>query len=137
MNRITRRGRGTFARLSWSGHGRYVQSLTLPNDWQAPCFYLCRKKKIDLATAGVVYRNLLRSGFVSLYSTSSPTEDFAETVVYYLMSKQPGFSFEINLGRSKILDLTSIRRNETLRRKLEFVEAALTDPRTAPVIDGP
>jgi len=125
---ITKAGAGRFAKLSWQGYGQHVRSTTLPDYWRTPCFYMCRKKKIHLANATMVYKDLLGSSFVSLYATSGPTEDFAETVVYAILSRWQGVNLEIKLGRSRVLDLTSIRRNAILRRKLDFVEAILSNP---------
>ena len=67
----------------------------------------------------------MRSAFVSLYATRSPYEDFAETATYYVLAQQPGFNLEVYLGRSKIFDLSSLRRNPLLRKKLDYVETLL------------
>ena len=129
-NGYTRTGSGSFARLGWNGRGRDVRARTLPQTWHAPCFYWCSetRKPIGLANAVNAYRGLLRSSFVSLYATINPAEDFAETVVYYVMSKRRDLSYEIGIGDDKVLDLSSIGRNPTLTRKLEFVERLLAAP---------
>ena len=129
-NGYTRDGSGDFARLGWRGRGRKVRARTLPKTWLAPCFYWCSKtrKPIDLANAMNTYRGLLDSSFVSLYATINPAEDFAETVVYYVMSQRRDLSYEVGIGDDKVLDLSSVGRNPTLMRKLEFVKRLLATP---------
>ena len=126
-NGLTRGGLGRFARLSWRGRGRHAKGLTLPGDWRSPCFYRCggTRKRIGLDDALTAYRGLSRSSFVSLYATVNPAEDFAETVVYYIMSKRQDLDFELRIGTSKVLDLTTIDRSPSLTKKLAFVERLL------------
>ena len=129
-NGLTRGGSGSFARLSWRGRGRQAKGLTLPGDWRPPCFYRCggARKRIDLADALTAYRRLMRSSFVSLYATVNPAEDFAETVVYHIMSKRQDLNFELRIGTSKVLDLNANDRSPTLIKKLEYVERLLNAP---------
>ena len=129
-NGFTRGGTGRFARLSWRGRGRHARGLTLPGDWRPPCFYRCggSRQRIDLADALTAYRGLIGSSFVSLYATVNPAEDFAETVVYHIMSKRQDLNFELSIGASKVLDLNENDRSPTLIKKLEFVEKLLNAP---------
>ena len=119
---------GDFARLSWRVRDRNLQSTALPSDWKRPCFYLCKGHTIDLSKIAGIYDELKRSPYVSLYATRNPSEDFAETLVFYLMSKLPGFHFELKFGEATVLDIESIWRSKKLHEKLSYVEMLLKRP---------
>jgi len=100
----------------------------LPSGWEKPCFYLCNGHKLELSKIAGIYEELRKSPYVSLYATRNPAEDFAETLVFYLMSNLPGFHFELKFGDATILDIESIWRSKKLQKKLSYVEMLLKRP---------
>ena len=130
-NSISDIEKGNFARFSWQVRNRHVHSTALPSGWEKPCFYLCNGHKLELSKIAGIYEELIKSPYVSLYATQNPAEDFAETLVFYLMSTLPNFQFELKVGASTVLDIKSIRRSRQLREKLSYVEMLLNRPSLA------
>lgn len=91
-----------------------------------PCFYRCDGDKLSMSDIHQVYGNLLQGGFVSLYASRHPSEDFAETLTYYVMTLQKDLEFELQVGPTKVIDLNSLQKNRLVRQKFDYMRDLLS-----------
>ncbi len=124
--RLTRYRDSQFNKIGWRVLQQRFQSAHLPPSWTVPCFYRCDDDKIPLPNIRNVYQNLLQGGFVSLYASRHPSEDFAETMTYYVMSLQPELEFELRIGKTKVFDLRSLRTSKLIQAKFDYMRELLT-----------
>ena len=117
-----------YSRFSWRVKGRYITRDGLPNGWAWPCYYLCRRPKIDSVKIGGIYRDLNSSPFASLYATRNPSEDFAETLTYYVMSQRLDLAFRLKLGNKTIRDTNEPVSDKGLQEKLTYMKLLLERP---------
>ena len=125
-HRLTRSTNSTFNKISWRVAKQRYKGAHLPPSWTVPCFYRCDDKKIPLPNIRNVYQDLEKGGFVSLYASRHPSEDFAETMTYYVLSQQPDLQFELRIGNSKIFDLGSLRSSKLVRQKFDYMRKLLS-----------
>ncbi len=136
-NRISDIRQGDFSRLSWTVRRRYLRNLTLPSDWERPCFYFCRGSKIEAARLPEIYQALQKSAYINLYATRNPSEDFAETLTFYLLTQVPEFRYELSLGDQIITRMNSFWQPKRLQEKLSYVDLLLKRPYLRLRPDGP
>ena len=110
-----------FAKISWRVQNRKIMSAHLPPSWTAPCFYRCDNHKIPLADVRSTYQDLQRGGFVSLYASRHPSEDFAETLTYYVLSRQKDLDLKLHAGNMMLMDLRSLSRSNLVRQKFDYM----------------
>ena len=118
-----------FAKISWRMHKKYIKSAHLPPSWTVPCFYRCNDSKIPLSDIRDVYQNLKRGGFVSLYASRHPSEDFAESLTYYVLSQQRDLELELRAGSTKLLDLQSMLNSKLIRQKFKYMRELMNGER--------
>lgn len=123
---LSRFRKSKFAEISWRIHKRYIKSAHLPPSWTVPCFYRCEGDKIPLSDIRTVYKDLQSGGFVSLYASRHPSEDFAETLTYYVLSQQKDLRLELRAGNAKLLDLNSMLKSQLIRRKFDYMKDLLS-----------
>lgn len=111
-----------FAKISWRMHKHYIKSAHLPPSWTVPCFYRCDGNKIPLTEIRNVYRDLQKGGFVSLYASRHPSEDFAETMTYYVLALQKDLQFRLSIGNTKLMDLQSMQNSPLIREKFDYMK---------------
>ncbi|MEM9359878.1 MAG: putative zinc-binding metallopeptidase [Pseudomonadota bacterium] len=124
-NRLTWSTKSDFTRISWQVMKQHFKSTHLPPSWTVPCFYRCDDNKIPLTSIGNVYQDLKTGGFVSLYASRHPSEDFAETMTYYVMSQQKDLEFELRIGNTKVFDLRSLRTSKLIQAKFDYMRELL------------
>jgi len=127
-NNVSNIDAADFSRISWRGKGQHVTRDGLPGGWFWPCYYLCRRQKIHSLNIDDIYRDLTSSPFASLYATRNPSEDFAETLTYYVLSRHPDLLFKLKLGDKTVRDISALSSHEGLREKLAYVELLLKRP---------
>ena len=123
---LSRFPQSRFAEISWRPHKKYIKSAHLPPSWTVPCFYRCDEDKLPLSDVRQIYSDLLRGGFVSLYASRHPSEDFAETLTYYVMTLQKDLEFELRVGHTKVIDLNSLQKNRLIRQKFDYMRSLLS-----------
>ncbi|MEM8970567.1 MAG: putative zinc-binding metallopeptidase [Pseudomonadota bacterium] len=126
MDRILTRSRDSqFNKIGWRLTKQYFQSAHLPPSWTVPCFYRCDDRKLALPDIHNVYQSLKQGGFVSLYASRHPSEDFAETMTYYVMSQQPDLEFELHVGNTKVFDLKTLQASKLIQAKFDYMRDLL------------
>lgn len=115
---------GSFASLSWRAKDE-IDAQALTADWPRPCFYLCRRGKLERSRVPKLYATLSGGAFASLYATRNPTEDFADTLTFHVLARQPGFRYRVHYGNGRTWDLKRHLASDAMRRKISFVESVL------------
>ena len=114
-------GKQSFADWSWKKANKRAVPQGLSPDWKRPCFYLCGHKSHATTRPQNTYETLRKSPFISLYATSNPAEDFAETLTFYVLSRQPGFRYVIQLADGSEIDIREKLESEPMRPKIEYI----------------
>lgn len=110
-----------FARQFWAHGARAYRLNGMPRDWQRPCFYRCQRPRLSLGEIGTVYDRLSRAPVVSLYAAKHPQEDFAETVVSYMMWRR-GTRFDVMVGDRVVLDLERLWTSAHMSGKRAYMD---------------
>ncbi|SEN01599.1 hypothetical protein SAMN02800694_2496 [Luteibacter sp. UNCMF331Sha3.1] len=92
-----------------------------------------REPKLPLSQSPALYQALGRSPFVSLYSTASAGEDFAELLAWRELSRRLGAPLKFQVLDARGAELVSVEplTNAVVRSRFEAAQAAMTDARTA------
>lgn len=78
---------GSWGALSWeTSHKPRTENEFLNRS--GLCFYWCGDKPLSPSTANQIYEDIYETSFLSLYASQQPWDDFADSLAYYLMSKE-------------------------------------------------
>lgn len=79
--------KGSWGALSWKSELTPLKK----NDFthrDGLCFYWCKDKPLEADAISAVYDGLARTDFLSIYATTQPWDDFADSLAYYLLDKE-------------------------------------------------
>ncbi|MGI9388258.1 MAG: hypothetical protein ACR2OX_12585 [Methyloligellaceae bacterium] len=114
-------GKQSFADWSWKKANKRTVPQGLSPDWKRPCFYFCGHRSHATTRPQNAYEMLRKSPFISLYATRNPAEDFAETLTFFVSSKQTGFRYVIHLADGSEIDIPEKLESELMRPKIEYI----------------
>lgn len=114
-------GQKSFAGWSWKRANDVTVPQGLSPDWKRPCFYLCGHKGSTTTRPRNAYDTLRKSRFISLYATRDPAEDFAETLTFFVLSRQPEFQYVIHLGDGSKIDIREKLMSKLMRPKIDYI----------------
>jgi len=120
-----------FASVSWKISDQKFQYEILGKEGGFDCnpvHYYSKNPELYRSKAEACYRSLERTGFVSLYASTNPFDDFAETFAFYVhrvLLKNPWF---LEIGTSaKIYRYEPDWTEKRFERKRQIVEAFLSE----------
>lgn len=86
------------------------------------CFYWCNGSSLKKADVPQIYRDLNRSNFISLYATTQPWDDFADSLAYISMQKNLRTVYQIDTRQGDVYDVMERLNAPTFQAKREYLE---------------
>ncbi len=90
------------------------------------CFYWCGQMPLAQTTISQVYNDLIeKSDFISLYSTTQPWDDFADSLAYYVTSNYLHQSYVIDTKQGSQYDIMKKLKSSLFAKKYQYIERFL------------
>ena len=87
------------------------------------CFYRCENGTINRNEINDLYRNFYeKTNFISLYSTTQPWDDLADSMAYYLMASQIHATYKIDTKQGVVWDMMQKLRSNQFLPKVQYLE---------------
>ncbi|MBF0441884.1 MAG: hypothetical protein HQK54_08275 [Oligoflexales bacterium] len=110
---------GTWGSISWLS-----SDLPRPGDRfpyrRSLCFYSCNHEGMTKSAVKELYRGLSGSSFISTYAATSPTEEFADIIAYYMLDKN-GYSYILHTGQGESYDVMMKLGSMALAAKRQYI----------------
>lgn len=118
---------GTWGSISWETY----KTAKPENEFlyrKGLCFYTCEGKFLDPSTVEPIYEALVhRSDFVSLYATTQPWDDFADSLAYVMIHQNLKASYVIHSNQGTSYDIIKKVSSPLFAKKLHFINQLLKD----------
>jgi hypothetical protein len=116
---------GSWGAISWENNKRPKPQNDFLNR-EGLCFYWCGNNPLYLLTVQPIYEALYhRTDFISLYSTTQPWDDFADSLAYVLTSENLGSTYVIDSCQGSALDMVAKLKSPLFKKKYEFIQKVL------------
>lgn len=90
------------------------------------CFYWCNGNPIDPEKVPQIYADLYYdTDFISIYATTQPWDDFADSFAYFLMSQNLNSTYKINAHPGESYDVIAKLNSPLWKKKYEYLEEFL------------
>lgn len=86
------------------------------------CFYWCKGNPLNVADVPQVYRDLAKTNFISIYSTTQPWDDFADSLAYYTMAKNLKLNYSIDTKQGQTYDIIEKLNSPLFSEKYKYLE---------------
>ena len=87
------------------------------------CFYWCENHPLSKEAASEVYRALYHdTNFISIYATSNPWEDFADSLAYFVMGQHLQTSYIVDTQQHQAYNIMQKLRSEKFRSKYRYID---------------
>lgn len=86
------------------------------------CFYWCDGKNLDPALAPQIYPNLYNTDFISIYATTQPWDDFADSLAYFMMNQNLNTKYQIETSNSLNFDIMTKLKSQIWFNKYNYIE---------------
>lgn len=110
---------------SWGGISWITNKLPKPENEFANrkglCFYWCNGKGMDLSLAENLYSSLYKTNFISIYATTQPWDDFADSLAYYLMNQNLGLQYTIHVNQKLNFDIIAKLNSPLWEQKFNYI----------------
>lgn len=111
---------------SWGGISWISDSRAKPeNEFthrKELCFYWCEGKFINRSAIGELYSQLFATDFISIYATTQPWDDFADSLAYFLMDQHLATNYVIHSSKGQQLDIIEKVRSNRWAKKHQYIE---------------
>ncbi len=85
------------------------------------CFYGCEGKFIAPSAIGDLYSKLYESEFISIYASTQPWDDFADSLAYFLMNRNLDTQYVIKTSKGHTFDIMEKVRSQRWAKKYEYI----------------
>lgn len=92
---------------------------------KALCFYWCKDAHLERSDVPQIYRDLNQTSFLSIYATTQPWDDFADSLAYLSMSKYLETSYILDTRQGDSYNIMNRLHSPVFRAKLEYLEKLL------------
>ncbi len=89
------------------------------------CFYGCGENPLQENVITQVYASLSQTDFISLYASTNPWDDFAESLAYYMMDSRLNASYIIDTKQGTQYDMMWKLKSTRFSQKYDFIEKFL------------
>lgn len=89
------------------------------------CFYWCEGKPLLKNDVPQVYADMDQTSFISIYATTQPWDDFADSVAYFTMSKNLKLNYLISTKQGKTYDIVARLKSPRFSKKYAYLEKFL------------
>ncbi len=86
------------------------------------CFYWCKENALKFTDVPQVYSDLAKTNFISLYATTQPWDDFADSIAYYLVSQNLNTSYTIDTRQENSYDIMAKLHSPLFAEKYQYIE---------------
>ncbi len=123
---------------SWGGIGWLTNQRPKPeNDFisrSGLCFYWCGDKPLSPSMVPSVYESLFEhSDFISIYATTEPWDDFADSLAYFLVHESLHASYRINTRQGAVYDVMEKLESPLFAKKRAYIEKFLQEAEGRPL----
>lgn len=115
---------GSWSSLSWRTSGQTNPESDFTNRSKL-CFYWCADHPLSPELQDETYVGWLGTNFISLYSSSNPYDDFAESLAYLAIHDHLQPSYVIRSGTGSLFDVVAKFESDTFAAKRTYVEQFL------------
>lgn len=113
----------------WGGISWLTDKMPKPeNDFatrKSLCFYWCNGNALPATAVPEVYEDIDKTNFMSLYATTEPWDDFADTLAYHLSFGKIGLRYKIDTRQGTVYDIGDKLRSPLFTAKFEFIRSFL------------
>ena len=110
---------------SWGGLGWSTDRRPKPeNDFlnrSFLCFYWCNGNSIAPSSVSQLYSDLFATDFISIYATTQPWDDFADSFAYFLMNKNLNTTYLLHTNQGASYDIMAKLRSPVWNKKFQFL----------------
>ncbi len=90
------------------------------------CFYWCKGSSIELPRIAALYDELFNATrFISIYATTQPWDDFADSLAYFLAARELGMLYEVDTAQGKTYDIIAKLSSPHFATKYEYIDRFL------------
>ncbi len=86
------------------------------------CFYWCDGNTLGASTISNLYADLFKTNFISIYSTTQPWDDFADSLAYFLMKRNLDTAYSIHTNQGQSYDIMKKLNSPVWRTKRQYLE---------------
>lgn len=91
------------------------------------CFYWCENKFIQAADIPKLYTDLYESEFISIYATTQPWDDFADSLAYFIMNDQLHTQYSIRAAKGFEFDIMAKLKSPRWAKKYRYIESLINN----------
>ena len=113
--------RGTWTALSWADTDHPRKSADFPHRADV-CFYQCNRSPVPVKYIASLYEGLRDSNFVTLYASTNVYDDFAESVAFYYLDRERGFTYGVDTRQGATYNLLDKVHAPVFKSKLKYIE---------------
>ena len=110
---------------SWAGLSWKTSMVAQPEsdfpERRSFCFYRCNGNFMNSADAIRAYGNLYKSDFISAYAATSPWDDWADSVAYFMMDEELGTSYLTQVGYISF-DIMTKLHSDGFEKKFKYLK---------------
>jgi hypothetical protein len=112
---------GSWGSISWITDKKIKPAHDFPLRTSL-CFYTCNGKSLAKSDVTSVYQGIYPTSFISLYSTTEPWDDFADSLAYYLSRKNLQASYRIDTHQGDIFNITEKLDSAVFAEKYRYID---------------
>lgn len=86
------------------------------------CFYWCEGNTIDESHTSQIYSDLNDTDFISIYATTQPWDDFADSLAYYVMDQYLDTKYVIHTNKGSSYNIIKKLHSVKFREKYDYLE---------------
>ena len=111
---------GSWGEISWGSSNTPLPEMNYPLRDKI-CFYWCEGNFINKDLSLELFDSLVKTNFHTIYASTNPNDDFAETFSYYLEVENDNFELSVTT-QGQTIDLIKHFKSQRLQAKRDFVK---------------
>ena len=114
----------SWAGFSWETFKKPKAEAQFPGREQL-CFYWCTNQFVSQSTTPALYEGLYRSSFISIYASTQPWDDFADSLAYFVLANSLGGTYFVQTGQGQTYDMMAKLTHDVFLDKYRFLDRLL------------
>jgi len=115
---------GSWGAISWRSDSAPKSENEFPNR-KGLCFYWCEGSPLPATYVTQLYEDLHETDLISIYATTQPWDDFADSLAYFLMYRNLGSSYLIDTKDGNRFDIMNKLASPLWVKKFKYLERFL------------
>lgn len=112
---------GTWGSISWATDTRPKAQNEFVNR-SGLCFYGCDNGHLQQSDIPQVYADMAKTDFISLYTTQQPWDDFADSLAYFVMSRNLGTTYVIDTHQGQTYNIIEKLHSPLFAEKYNYID---------------